>query len=139
MRQSSRRFVDYQDDMRWSFEVCKGRSKTPNILSNCWYAQQKDVQSATVDLALSTAKKSAKSSPCTNVPMKCRFCEQVTYVWKYGMFDHVHREHDSQSARLLREGNQDAVKFLDEYTVSQKEKDAVEVWHESTSKEAKRK
>jgi len=118
----------------------KSRLKTPIILSNCWYAPKKDVQSATVDLALSTAKKSVKSSPCTNMPMKCRFCEQVTYVWKYGMFDHVHREHDSQSARLLRERNCDAMKFQDDYTVSQEEKDAVKAWHESAiSKGAKRK
>ncbi|CAM9863875.1 unnamed protein product, partial [Sphacelaria rigidula] len=36
-----------------------------------------------VHLRLSAAKVSNESTPCTNLLMLCKFCEQSQYVWKY--------------------------------------------------------
>ena len=71
-----------------------------------------------VQLRLSSAKVSRKSTPCTNLPMLCKFCEQPQYVWKYGMGDHVAAEH---KFTLLQNDN-DAKAFAQEYTVSEEEK-----------------
>ena len=71
-----------------------------------------------VQLRLSSAKVSRKSTPCTNLPMLCKFCEQPQYVWKYGMADHVAAEHKFK----LLQNDDDMQAFAQEYTVSEEEK-----------------
>lgn len=41
------------------------------------------------------AKKGSKSSPCTNVPMKCKSCDN-TYVFRYALRSHCYDVHPGQ-------------------------------------------
>ncbi|CAM9745523.1 unnamed protein product, partial [Sphacelaria rigidula] len=85
-----------------------------------------------VHLRLSSAKVSTKSTPCTNLPMLCKFCEQPQYVWKYGMGDHVAAEHADKSALL--QNDDEAKAFIQEYTVSEEEKQLVLAAFKESSK-----
>ncbi|CAN0325823.1 unnamed protein product, partial [Hapterophycus canaliculatus] len=52
--------------------------------------------------------------------MKCIFCSQETYIWKYGMADHVTRCHIEDA--LVQEGTEVATNFRRAYTVLDSEK-----------------
>ena len=39
-----------------------------------------------------SAQKSTKSSPCTNVPIKCPHCSET--IWKYNAIDHITLRHN---------------------------------------------
>lgn len=51
------------------------------------------------------------------------YCYQETYVWKYGMADHVARRY-KDNARV-EEHTELAKKFKQDYTVSEREKERV--------------
>ena len=75
------------------------RNGVGTVLSTCRYAPRADMRGEVVQLRLSSAKVSRKSTPCTNLPMLCKFCEQPQYVWKYGMADHVAADTSSNCSR----------------------------------------
>ena len=90
------------------------------VHSTCSSAPRKDGREEAVQLSLKSARACSDTSPCTNIVLKCIFCPQETFIWKYGMVDHVTRCHPTDTA--LEAGTERATIFKQGYTVSESEK-----------------
>ena len=71
--------------------VSSGKGKTASLAaeSNCPYK---------VKFSLKAAEKCTKSSPCTNRPVKCNFCNAI--VWLYHLIEHHKNFHSDQESPL---------------------------------------
>ncbi|CAB1096263.1 unnamed protein product [Ectocarpus sp. CCAP 1310/34] len=76
-----------------------------------------------VSITLSSAKKSTKNMPCTNVPMECIFCNQ--WEWKYSVSRNVDELHAADAK--LRKTDSIGRQFLEDIFVSEDAKKAVGV------------
>ena len=106
----------------WVHVHPKGK-KAPSVFSTCTFAPRGDERNASVTLSLKTASKGSKHSPCTNVPLKCLFCQDDRWVWKYSMAHHVRTEH--AVAVAVRSTDAVALAFRAKYDVSESENTAV--------------
>ena len=57
----------------WAHVYTKGK-KAPQELSNCVFDPKADEPNSKVTLSLKAASKGSNHSPCTNMPLKCTFC-----------------------------------------------------------------
>ncbi|CAN0529812.1 unnamed protein product, partial [Laminaria digitata] len=67
--------------------------KAPQVLSRCGFAPKSDERLAAVTLSPKTVSKGSAHASCTKVPLKCLFCKEDRWVWKYSMAQHMQKEH----------------------------------------------
>ncbi|CAN0557408.1 unnamed protein product, partial [Ectocarpus sp. 12 AP-2014] len=56
----------------------------PLVQSTCPSTPRSDARQEAVALNLGSARMGSDTSPCTNMVLKCFFCSQDNYIWKYG-------------------------------------------------------
>ncbi|CAN0388453.1 unnamed protein product, partial [Ectocarpus sp. 13 AM-2016] len=72
-----------------------------------------------IALNLGSARVGSDTSPCTNMVLKCFVCSQSSYIWKYGMSEHVTRCHHEDMLVAAGTGTD---KLKDAYSISESEK-----------------
>ena len=68
-------------------------------------------------LSLNTESKGSKHSPCTNVPLKCLFCNDHRWMWTYSVAHHVRTGHEAAVA--VRSKDLVSLAFRAKYDVSE--------------------
>eukprot|EP00904_Undaria_pinnatifida_P000333 jgi/Undpi1/102/HiC_scaffold_1.g00102.m1 len=74
--------------------MCTRRQKkAPSVFSSCTFAPRGDERNASVTLSLKMASKGSKHLPFNIVTLKCLFCKDDRWIWKYSMAHHVRTEY----------------------------------------------
>ncbi|CAM9337675.1 unnamed protein product, partial [Ectocarpus sp. 12 AP-2014] len=91
----------------------------PLVHSTCPSAPWSDARQEAIALNLGSARVGSDTSPCTNMVLKCFVRSQSSYIWKYGMSEHVTRCH--QGDMLVAAGT-GADEFKQAYYIPENEK-----------------